>query len=52
MPEFTSAMEKEEGDRLEEARRIMITEQERWRTMLQDKERELEQLQKEIDASG
>ena len=52
VPEFTSAMEKEEGDRLEEARKIVMTEQERWRTMLIDKEKELDQLQKEIDALG
>jgi YEATS domain-containing protein 4 len=49
VPEFTSAMEKE-GDRLEEARIIVMTEQERWRTMLFDKEKELDQLQKDIDA--
>lgn len=52
VPEFTSAMEKEEAERLEEARKIVMTEQDRWRTMLIDKERELERLQKEVDALG
>ena len=52
VPEFTSAMEKEEGDRLEEARKTVIAEQDRWRTMLFDKEKELDRLQKEIDALG
>jgi YEATS domain-containing protein 4 len=50
VPEFTSAMEKEEGERLEEAHKIVITEHARWRTILIEKERELEQLQKEVDA--
>ena len=52
VPEFSSAMEKEEGDRLEEARKMVITEQERWRAILLEKEQELDQLQKEIDALG
>lgn len=45
-------MEKEESDRLEEARKAVITEQERWREKLIDKEKELERLQKEVDALG
>jgi YEATS domain-containing protein 4 len=48
VPEFTSAMEKEEGDRFEEARKNVITEEERWRTILLEKEKELDQLQKEL----
>jgi len=50
VPEFTAVMEKEEEDRLEEARKTVIAEQDRWRTMLLDKEKELDRLQKEIDA--
>lgn len=48
-PEFTSAMEKEEGERLEEARKLVITEIDRWRIILAEKEKALEQLQKDTD---
>ncbi|KAJ8589053.1 yeats family protein [Rhizopogon salebrosus TDB-379] len=46
VPEFTSAMEKEEADRLEEAKGKIIKEQEKWRSILTEKEKELERLQK------
>ncbi|KAF8914314.1 yeats family-domain-containing protein [Gymnopilus junonius] len=52
IPEFTAAMEKEETDKLEEARKQVIAEQERWREKLIEKEKELERLQKEVDAMG
>ena len=47
MPEFTVVMEKEECDRLEEAKRSIMAEQTRWKEILLEKERELEQLQKQ-----
>lgn len=46
MPEFTSDMEKEEAERLEEARGVIIKEQEKWRGILIEREKELERLQK------
>ncbi|KAG2060250.1 yeats family protein [Suillus hirtellus] len=46
VPEFTSAMEKEEADRMEEAKGKIIKEQEKWRAILIEKEKELERLQK------
>jgi YEATS domain-containing protein 4 len=46
VPEFTGAMEKEEADRLEEAKSKIIKEQEKWRSILTEKEKELERLQK------
>lgn len=45
-PEFTLQMEKEEAERLEEARKAIVAEEERWRMKLLEKEKELEQLQK------
>jgi len=42
VPEFTSSMEKDEVDQ--------FAEQERWRKTLSDKEKELDQLQKQIYA--
>jgi YEATS domain-containing protein 4 len=47
MPEFTVVMEKEEYDRLEEAKRSIMAEQTRWKEILLERERELEQLQKQ-----
>ena len=41
-PEFTLEMEKEEAERLESAKKQVIAEQEKWRTMLIEKEKELE----------
>lgn len=46
VPEFTAAMEKDEADRLEEAKGKIIREQEKWRNILIEKEKELERLQK------
>jgi len=46
VPEFTSAMEKDEADRLEEAKSAVIKEQEKWRGILIEKEKELEKLQR------
>ena len=47
LPEFTVVMEKEEGDRLEEAKKSILAEQTRWKEILLEKEKELEQLQKQ-----
>lgn len=41
-------MEKEEAERLEEARKGIIEEQGRWHKILIDKEKELEGLQKQV----
>ena len=46
VPEFTSDMEKEEAERLEEARGKIVKEQEKWRGILIEREKELERLQK------
>jgi YEATS domain-containing protein 4 len=48
VPEFTAAMVKEEAERLETARKSVIAEQDKWRGILIDKEKELEQLQKQL----
>lgn len=47
-PEFTQEMEKEEGERIEGAKKQVIAEQDKWRVMLIEKEKELEKLQKLI----
>ena len=46
VPEFTQEMEKEEAERLEHARKAVITETDKWRAKLIEKEKDLEQLQK------
>ncbi|OCH96022.1 yeats family protein [Obba rivulosa] len=51
VPEFTQAMEKEEAERLENARKQVIAEQDRWREKLIEKEHELERLRKQIGPS-
>ena len=45
-PEFIQLMEKEEQERLEEARKAVVLETDRWRNTLITKEKELERLQK------
>lgn len=50
-PEFTLLMEKEETERLEEARKAVVEEQERWRNMLIEKEKELQRLQEQVDTT-
>ena len=49
VPEFTQEMEKEEADRLENARKQIIAEQSKWRQILIDKEKELAQLQRQLE---
>lgn len=48
VPEFTVAMEKEEAERLEEARKKAISEQDKWRAILIEREKELERLTKQL----
>ncbi|KIJ20462.1 hypothetical protein PAXINDRAFT_96652 [Paxillus involutus ATCC 200175] len=52
VPEFTSEMEKEEAERLEEARGKIVNEQEKWRGILIEREKELERLQKVLASKG
>ncbi len=52
VPEFCSEMEKEEAERLENARKAIIAEQEKWRTMLIEKEKELERYNKQLAESS
>lgn len=49
VPEFTVAMEKEEAERLETAKKSVIAQQNKWRAMLIEREKELEKLQKELN---
>lgn len=49
VPEFTQAMEKEEADRLEHARKTVIAEQDKWRQILIEKEKELARLQRQLN---
>ncbi|EAU84197.1 YEATS family protein [Coprinopsis cinerea okayama7 len=51
-PEFYSGMIQEEAERLEEARKKVIAEQERLRTELIEKEKELERLKKQLIANA
>jgi YEATS domain-containing protein 4 len=48
VPEFTAVMEKDEIQRLEEAKKKIIAEQEKLRTSLDEKEKELERLRREL----
>lgn len=48
VPEFYSGMEKEEADRLDEAKKTVIAEQNRLRNVLIEKEKELERQKKQF----
>lgn len=48
VPEFTAVMEKEEAERLETARKAVIEQQNKWRSTLIEREKELEKLKKEL----
>jgi len=48
VPEFTQAMEKEETERLEAAKKAVLTEQERLRLRLYEREKELEVLKQQL----
>ena len=51
VPEFTTQMEKEEHERIDNARKTVIAEQDRLRAILLEKEKELEELQKLLSSS-
>ncbi|KAI0340806.1 yeats family protein [Trametopsis cervina] len=48
VPEFTQEMEKEEAERLETARKKVIAEQDKWRDILIEKEKELAKLKAQL----
>lgn len=48
-PEFTVAMIQEEAERLEKARKQVISEQDKWRAILIEKENLLAKLKKELN---
>ena len=48
VPEFTQEMEREEAERLENARKAVISEQDKWRQILIEKEKELARLQRQL----
>lgn len=50
IPEFTSLMEREEGDRLDSAKRGIVSETDRLRGILIEREKEMERLKKEVEA--
>lgn len=49
LPEFTQLMEKEESERLEAARKVILVEQERLRSRLIEREKELEILRRQLE---
>ncbi|KAI0797126.1 yeats family protein [Abortiporus biennis] len=51
VPEFTQEMEKEEAERLENAKKSVIAECEKWRAILIEKEKELDRLNKQLAES-
>ncbi|KAI0080861.1 yeats family protein [Panus rudis PR-1116 ss-1] len=52
VPEFTQDMEKEEAERLENAKKIVLAETDKWRAKLVELEKELASLQKQIAESS
>ncbi|KAJ7098819.1 hypothetical protein B0H15DRAFT_920376 [Mycena belliarum] len=51
-PEFTQQMEKEEAVRLEDARKAIVVEEQKWRLKFLEREKELAQLRKMVDEKG
>lgn len=51
LPEFTAVMEKDEAERLETARKSVMEQQDKWRSTLIEREKELDRLQKELAGS-
>lgn len=49
-PEFTALLERDEGERLDAAKRSVVDETNKLRVMLIEKEQELEKLRKELDS--
>lgn len=52
VPEFTQQMEREEAERLETARKKVVAETDSWRQKLIEKEKELEKLKKQLEATA
>ena len=50
-PEFTGVLEREEGERLDLAKRAVVEETDRVRALLIEREKELERLKKELAES-
>lgn len=50
MPEFTQQMEKEEAERLDQAKKNIVAETDRLRGILIEREKEQERLKKEVEA--
>ncbi|KAG8865166.1 NuA4 histone H4 acetyltransferase complex and the SWR1 complex subunit [Tulasnella sp. 330] len=50
MPEFTMLMEKEEGERLDTAKRNIVSETDQLRGILIEREKEMERLKKEVES--
>lgn len=48
VPEFTQEMEKEEGERLEAALKVVLQEQEKWKAILLEKEKVLDGLKQQL----
>jgi YEATS domain-containing protein 4 len=48
VPEFNLEMEREEASRLDKAYKAVLEEQERWKTIVEEKERELEELKAQL----
>ncbi|KAG8907000.1 NuA4 histone H4 acetyltransferase complex and the SWR1 complex subunit [Tulasnella sp. 403] len=52
MPEFTTLMEKEEGDRLDAAKKEIVAQTDQLRLLLVEREKELERLKKEVESTA
>lgn len=50
-PEFSTAMEKDEAERLQSARKTILAETDRLRQLLLTKEKELAQLKKQVEGA-
>lgn len=50
-PEFCVAMIEDEAKRLEDGRKLVVAEAEKWRTILIEKEKELEALKAQVETS-
>jgi YEATS domain-containing protein 4 len=48
VPEFSQQMEREEAGRLDEALKAVLEEQERWKAILDEREREVEELKAQL----
>lgn len=51
-PEFTTVMIEEEAKRLEDGRKMVLAEQDKWRAILAEKEAELSSLKSELESAS